>query len=112
MTGRTAENLGPFEPVVEAIVERVVERLRPLLGVRPDDFVNRKSCRYSKRWWDRNADRTFPTFVDGRRKVAKAADVNRAFERQQKVEPKSAEPIDEVEADLIRAGIRLVGGTR
>ena len=43
MTGRTAENLGPFAPVVDAIADRVC-RAPPAASsaLRPDDFVESK----------------------------------------------------------------------
>jgi len=108
------DDLGALAPLVDAIASRVVEQLRPLFeGKAADDIVDRKTCPYSKRWWDANVGRTFDAGKDGRRLVAKRAAVDAAFERQQKFSPRvapAAEPKDEDEADLARAGIRLVGG--
>ena len=102
--------LGPLGPICQAIAALVVAELRPILeGTVADGLVDRRTCRYSKRWWDRNAGRTFGVSKDGRRLVAKRADVDAAFERQAKLAPKEPvrSPRDAAEAELEEAGIKL-----
>jgi hypothetical protein len=108
--------LGPLVPFAQAIAAMVVDEIRPLLEGRVgDEWYTRETCPYSKRWWDRNAGKTFDVYKDGRQNKGKKPAVDLAFERDAKLAPKAAtsiESLDEDEAELARAGIRLVGSDR
>jgi hypothetical protein len=99
--------------IIALIADAVAEKLRPMLAAdRPSDFIDRKTCPCSKRWWDRSRGKLFPTFRDGRRLVAKRADVIAALERETRFTPKPEPlpaPKDEDEALLAAAGVRLAG---
>lgn len=88
---------------------------------RADELVDRKSAPISKRAWDANAGREggFAAFRDGRRVVAKRADVLAWLEKARRIIPVAAaaaepepEPEDEDEDEraLRHAGLRLVVG--
>jgi hypothetical protein len=108
--------LGPLAPYIEGFADLVAERVHALGGqCADDDLVDRKSCPYSKRWWDANVGRTFEARKDGRRLVARRGEVDAAFARLAKFAPKSKteptpEPTDPDEAELVAAGIKLNGG--
>lgn len=77
-----------------------------------DELCDRKSAPISKRAWDVNAGKPggFPAFRDGRRVIAKRADVIAWLERERRVRPTvaaDAEPLDADERALQAAGIRL-----
>src|SRR5690349_11606425 len=82
-------DFGVFGPLIDAIAARVVAHVRALLDAKSEhDMIDRKSCPYSKRWWDVNAGRTFTIFRDGRRRVAKRIDVQQAFESGGELAPR------------------------
>jgi hypothetical protein len=111
MNSKLIENA--LTPLAKLIARELAAEILPLLSP-ADDIVSRKTCRYSKRWWDRNAGVTFPVFMNGREKVGKRANIDAAFEREAKLAPKAqpVAPRDEEEAELEAAGIHLVGGSR
>jgi hypothetical protein len=112
--GAAHDDLGLLGPIVAAIVAGVTAELRPVLeGQSGDVFTDRKSSGKPKRWWDRNAGRTFDIYRNGNRNCAKKADVDRAFELEAKLAPKPGRaPRDEDEVELLRVGIRLAGNDR
>lgn len=101
--------LDALAPLAKLIAKELAEELKPLLRDGRPEFVERKTCPFSKRWWDRNAGKTFPVSRDGRRLIAKRDDVDRAFERQAKLAPMGVieTDLDDGELELVRAGIRL-----
>jgi hypothetical protein len=108
------DDLGALAPFVDAIASRVADLLRPQFEGRgnDDEFVDRKTCSHSKRWWDRNVGVAFEVFKDGRTNKAKRKAVDAAFERQSKLAPKPmpAPRADDAELEeLEAAGLRLVG---
>jgi hypothetical protein len=109
-------DLGYFAPLVRTLASLLADELRPMLaGQREDEVVDRKTAGVSKRFWDREKGRAFPIFRDGRRYVAKRADVMKALEKQARFEPMSQpapEPKDPDERELVAAGIKLNGGAQ
>ena len=87
----------------------------------PNELCDRKTAPVSKRAWDAFAGKAngFAAFKDGRRTVAKRANVIAWLEKTRQLTPAAAEAaeliLDEDEAALQQAGIKLrvlCGGER
>jgi hypothetical protein len=84
---------------------------------RGEELCDRKSTPISKRAWDAYAGKPggFPACRDGRRTVAKRADVLAWMERERQIRPTIAadeEQLDEDERALQAAGLRFERGSR
>ncbi len=91
--------------LVEQVADAVADRVLSRMSKPADELVDRRQAGISLRLWKRLvASGQLATFRDGRRHVAKRADVLRAIESQ-RIEPKAG-PVDSDEEALRRAGIR------
>jgi hypothetical protein len=101
--------LSAFAKAIAPEVAREVAKHLAAEG-RGDCLVDRKTAPISKRAWDRYAGKLdgFAAYRDGRRVVAKRADVLAWLERARAIAPHA---LDEDEAALVAAGVRLVRKT-
>lgn len=90
-----------LDALLDALADRVAAKLRAELHRDTGaELVDRESCGISKRAWDRAAGKRggFPAYKDGRKLVAKRADVLAWIERTQRFDrDEPAAPTDETE---------------
>jgi hypothetical protein len=99
--------------LAKLIARALAAEIKPLLQVDDNELVDRKSCGISKRQWDQMvATGELSVMKDGRRYVARRADVLRALERRRVIREPERAPLNKEESELEAAGIRLGGSDR